>query len=216
MKHPLVIIFLGPPGIGKGTQAAKVSEQLGFPHISTGDILRDNIKRQTQLGKQTQELIETGRYVPDDIINKMIENRVAQEDCSGGYILDGFPRTLHQAEWLNDFLEGKAQVKVICYNASDDTIVERLSGRLTCKGCGKTYHKLFSPPLEDNRCDSCSGDLIQRKDDQESVIRQRLAVYQKETSPLVDFYQKRGLLETVFCECSIDKIFEETLKRIKN
>lgn len=216
MKHPLVIIFLGPPGIGKGTQAAKVSEQLGFPHISTGDILRDNIKRQTQLGKQTQELIETGRYVPDDIINKMIENRVAQEDCSGGYILDGFPRTLHQAEWLNDFLEGKAQVKVICYNASDDTIVERLSGRLTCKGCGKTYHKLFSPPLEDNRCDSCSGELIQRKDDQESVIRQRLAVYQKETSPLVDFYQKRGLLETVFCECSIDKIFEETLKRIKN
>jgi adenylate kinase len=216
MKHPLVIIFLGPPGIGKGTQAAKVSEQLGFPHISTGDILRDNIKRQTQLGKQTQELIETGRYVPDDIINKMIENRVAQEDCSGGYILDGFPRTLHQAEWLNAFLEGKAQVKVICYNASDDTIVERLSGRLTCKGCGKTYHKLFSPPLEDNRCDSCSGDLIQRKDDQESVIRQRLAVYQKETSPLVDFYQKRGLLETVFCECSIDKIFEETLKRIKN
>lgn len=216
MKHPLVIIFLGPPGIGKGTQAAKVSEQLGFPHISTGDILRDNIKRQTQLGKQTQELIETGRYVPDDIINKMIENRIAHEDCARGYILDGFPRTLHQAEWLNDFLEGKAQVKVICYNASDDTIVERLSGRLTCKGCGKTYHKLFSPPQEDNRCDSCSGDLIQRKDDQESVIRQRLAVYQKETSPLVDFYQKRGLLETVFCECSIDKIFEETLKRIQH
>jgi adenylate kinase len=189
MKHPLVIIFLGPPGIGKGTQAAKVASHLGFPHISTGDILRENIRRQTQLGKQTQALIESGRYVPDEVINKMIEHRVSEEDCLKGYILDGFPRTLQQALWLKTFLEGKAQLKVVCYSASDDIIVERLSGRLTCKGCGKTYHKTFSPPQEDNTCDECGAELIQRKDDQENIIRQRLAVYQKETSPLIDFYK---------------------------
>lgn len=216
MKHPLVIVFLGPPGIGKGTQAAKIGAHLGFPHISTGDILRENIRRQTQLGKQTQALIESGRYVPDEIINKMIEHRVTQEDCSKGYILDGFPRTLQQSLWLKSFLEGKAQLKVICYNASDDTIVERLSGRLTCKGCGKTYHRTFSPSKEDKICDDCGGELIQRKDDQENVIRQRLSVYQKETSPLIDFYQQEGSLESVFCETSIDKIFEETLNKLKN
>lgn len=216
MKHPLVIVFLGPPGIGKGTQAAKVSAQLGFPHISTGDILRENIRRQTQLGKQTQALIESGRYVPDEIINKMIEHRVTQEDCSKGYILDGFPRTLQQALWLKSYLEGNAQLKVVCYHASDDTIVERLSGRLTCKGCGKTYHTKFSPSKEDKICDDCGGELTQRKDDQENVIRQRLSVYQKETSPLIDFYQQEGHLETIFCETSIDKIFEETLNKLKN
>jgi adenylate kinase len=216
MKHPLVIIFLGPPGIGKGTQAAKISAHLGFPHISTGDILRENIKRQTQLGKQTQVLIESGRYVPDEIINKMIEHRINQEDCYKGYILDGFPRTMQQAHWLNARLEGKAQLKVISYDASDDTIVERLSGRLTCKGCGKTYHKIFSPPKEQSHCDQCGGDLMQRKDDQESVIRQRLAVYQQETSPLIQFYKEQGALASIFCETSIDKIFEETLNKLKN
>lgn len=216
MKHPLVIIFIGPPGIGKGTQAARVGAYLGFAHISTGDILRDNIKRQTQLGKQTQALIESGRYVPDEIINKMIEHRVQESDCAQGYILDGFPRTLMQAKWLKEFLEGKAHVKVISYVASDETIVERLSGRLTCKGCGKTYHKTFSPSQEEGVCDVCNAELMQRKDDQESVIRQRLAVYQKETSPLIDFYKDEGLLETIHCETSIDKIFQETLNRLKH
>lgn len=216
MSYPLVIIFLGPPGIGKGTQAAKVGAHLGFPHISTGDILRENIRRQTQLGKQTQALIESGRYVPDDIINQMIEHRVSQDDCKKGFILDGFPRTLQQAFWLKSFLEGKARLKVICYNANDEVIVERLSGRLTCKGCGRTYHKIFSPPKEIDKCDDCGAELIQRKDDQESVIRQRLSVYQKETSPLIDFYIQEGLLQSVFCETSIDKIFEETLNKLKN
>lgn len=215
MKRPAVIIFLGPPGIGKGTQATKVAKALHIPHISTGDILRENIKMQTQLGNQTKALIEAGKLVPDDLICKMIGKRVEENDCTQGYILDGFPRTIQQALWLEEFLDGKSSLKVISYVASDETIVVRLCGRLTCKTCGQSYHKTFSPPKEEGICDACSGELVQRKDDQEQVIRERLAVYEKQTAPLIDFYLERGIIETISCETSIDKIFDETVKKLK-
>ena len=211
MNKPTVLIFLGPPGIGKGTQAVKISEKLHLPHISTGDILRENIKKQTPLGLQTQALIEKGIYVPDEIINEMIEARTKQGDCKAGFILDGYPRTLKQAEHLSDYLGDHFTLKVINYTANPEVIVERLSGRLTCKGCGKTYHRRFSPPQKLLSCDVCLGELVQRKDDHPEVISKRLQVYNHETKPLIDFYQSKHLLHTISCEKGIDEIFDETL-----
>jgi len=214
MNKPTVLILLGPPGIGKGTQAVKMSEHLNLPHISTGDILRENIKKQTPIGLETKAIIESGNLVPDTIINKMIELRTKEADCAKGYILDGYPRTINQAEELEKRLHGKANMKVLNFSAKQETIVERLSGRLTCSQCGKSYHKKFSPPKQERACDACHGSLIQRKDDQESVIVQRFQAYEKDTLPLISFYQKRELLKTIDCEKPIEEIFQEALKGV--
>lgn len=215
MHKPLVLIFLGPPGIGKGTQAVKISQALHLPHISTGDILRENIKKQTPLGLQTQALIEKGAYVPDEIINSMIESRTKEADCGHGFILDGYPRTLAQARHLTAYLGSKYLVKVINYTADPAIIIERLGGRLTCKGCGKSYHRMFSPPKDLRRCDACDAELTQRKDDHPDVVAKRLEVYNKETSPLIEFYGSKHLLHSVDCNKSIEEIFELTLNAAK-
>lgn len=216
MHKPVVLIFLGPPGIGKGTQAVKVSEKLHLPHISTGDILRDNIKRKTPLGLKTEALIEKGAYVPDEIVSEMVESRTKMADCSKGFILDGYPRTLAQANYLAQYLGDDFSIKVINYFAEPDIIIERLCGRLTCKGCGKTYHKSFSPPKNLQHCDVCAGELAQRKDDQPDVVAKRLEVYNKETRPLIDFYIEKDLIHTIDCNLGIDEIFQKTLDVVKH
>jgi len=207
--QPLIIILLGPPGVGKGSQAVKIHKSRHLPHISTGDILRANIKEKTPLGLQTQSIIEKGELVSDEIINKMVLERIAKQDCKKGFILDGYPRTLAQAHVLEKALDPQAMIKVIMYSAKNETIVKRISGRLTCKHCGQVFHSTLNPPKKLNICDNCSHELMQRKDDQAEIVLERLKIYQKEIDPLVQFYHQKGLLQSISCEGSIDETFTQ-------
>lgn len=210
-SKPLVIILLGPPGVGKGTQAIQLSHKLHLPHISTGEIFRDNIKRKTPLGLQTQKLIESGQLVSDELVSEIVLDRVKALDCKQGYILDGYPRTEVQALSLEAFLKNQARLKVINYFVEDELIIERLTGRLTCSHCAQPFHRLFHPPKKEGVCDHCEHRLEQRKDDQKSVVIERLMTYKKQTAPLIRFYESKSLLTTVFCEGSIEEILDKTL-----
>jgi adenylate kinase len=212
MDHqPLVLILMGPPGVGKGTQATKLSKALKIPHISTGEIFRDNIKRQTPLGKQTQSIIEQGGFVSDDIVNAIVFDRVVAEDCKQGYILDGYPRTEYQAISLEKFFQDNVRLIVINYFVEDQVILERLTGRLTCSYCSQPFHQLFNPPQQKGVCDRCAHPLIQRKDDEESTVKERLSIYKQQTEPLIRLYEKKHLLTTIHCIGSIDEILSQTL-----
>ena len=204
---PMVLVMLGPPGSGKGTQATMLKEKLGLPHISTGDLLRDNVKRGTTLGGQAKTFMESGKLVPDQLILDMLFERVAQSDCQKGYILDGFPRTLAQAEALQSRLKEKAQIKVINLELADKIIIERLTKRIVCETCGIPYHLVSAPPQKSGVCDKCQGKLVQRSDDTVEVISRRLKVYHEQTSPLIAYYQKMKLLQSVPCEQSKEQIF---------
>ena len=190
------IILVGPPGAGKGTQAEKIVAKYDVAHISTGDILRANVKAGTELGKKAKSYMDAGGLVPDDVIVGMMRGRLAEDDCKNGFILDGFPRTVPQAEALTALLAemGLKLDGVILLDVDDDTVVERLCGRRMCKKCGRIFHVSFKPSSKGDLCDECGGELYQRDDDKESVIRQRLAVYHSQTAPLVDYYGKAGLL----------------------
>ena len=190
------IILVGPPGAGKGTQAEKIVAKYDVAHISTGDILRANVKAGTELGKKAKSYMDAGGLVPDDVIVGMMRGRLAEDDCKNGFILDGFPRTVPQAEALTALLAemGLKLDGVILLDVDDDTVVERLCGRRMCKKCGRIFHVSFKPSTKGDLCDVCGGELYQRDDDKESVIRQRLAVYHSQTAPLVDYYGKAGLL----------------------
>lgn len=190
------LIFLGPPGAGKGTQAAHVKDAYGLAHISTGDILRAKVKQETELGKIAKGYMDAGKLVPDDVIIGMIRERLVEEDCTSGFILDGFPRTVPQAMALADLLKSmdRRLTAVICFDAADDILVKRLSGRRTCKNCGAIFNVSFHPPAEENVCDACGGSLMQRDDDREEVIRNRLCVYKEQTAPLIEYYEREGLL----------------------
>ena len=190
------IILVGPPGAGKGTQAEKIVAKYDVAHISTGDILRANVKAGTELGKKAKSYMDAGGLVPDDVIVGMMRGRLAEDDCKNGFILDGFPRTVPQAEALTALLAemGLKLDGVILLDVDDDTVVERLCGRRMCKKCGRIFHVSFKPSTKGDLCDACGGELYQRDDDKESVIRQRLAVYHSQTAPLVDYYGKAGLL----------------------
>lgn len=188
------IVFLGPPGAGKGTHAQMLMSELGIPQISTGDMLRQAIKAETPMGLNAKRYIDQGALVPDDVVIAIVRDRLAQEDCLHGYILDGFPRTVAQAEALASF----AKIDVALNLAlPDEMIVKRLSGRRVCLKCGGTYHISSLNGRED--CEACGEKLVQRKDDTPETIQNRLAVYAKQTAPLIDYYQKRGLLRTVDC-----------------
>lgn len=190
------IILLGPPGSGKGTYASRLTVKLGVPHISTGDIVRAEIKAQTRLGKRIKEYSDRGELVPDDVITNLLEKRLGKSDCKEGFILDGYPRTIAQAEAL----EGITKINlVINLNVPDDIIIKRLSNRLVCRKCGAIYNRLTLPPKIDNVCDKCGGELYTREDDQPEVVQRRLDVYRKQTAPLMEYYKRKNLLRDVYC-----------------
>ncbi|MDR0615765.1 MAG: adenylate kinase [Synergistaceae bacterium] len=194
------VVLIGPPGAGKGTQAAVIKEKLGIAHVSTGDILRDNVIKKTEIGLEAESFMESGRLVPDGLMIGMIKARLAESDAaSGGFILDGFPRTLHQAEALDRLLEEMSLSldAVLLLAVPDDEVVKRLCNRRVCPSCGAIYNVIACPAKAEGICDACGGRIIQRDDDREPVIRNRLAVYRERTSPVLDYYEKRGLLHTV-------------------
>jgi len=203
----LVVVLLGAPGAGKGTQAARLSAARALPHVSTGDLLRDHVKRGTQLGAKAKGYMDKGEYVPDALVLDMLAERVSAPDCRDGYVLDGFPRTDVQARALEQHLSGKDRVIVVNLEVSDASIIERAAGRLSCRECGRVYHTKTAPPRKPTQCDACGGELFQRSDDAAPVVRERLRVYREKTAPLVRFYEQRGLLTTIDGEQSPDSVF---------
>ena len=197
------IILLGAPGAGKGTQSEIISRKLGIPTISTGDMLRAAVKEGTEVGKQAKSFMDAGKLVPDSVIIGIVAERVAKEDCAKGYILDGVPRTIAQAAALEK--AGITFDDVISIEISDETIMERMSGRRVCESCGASYHMVAVPPKQEGVCDKCGGKLVQRKDDAPETVKARLEVYHKETEPLKDFYAQRGLLKPVENQPSVEE-----------
>ncbi|MEJ7553305.1 MAG: adenylate kinase [Aquificaceae bacterium] len=211
----MIVVFLGPPGSGKGTQAKKLSQELGLLHISTGDLLREAVKNQTPLGLKAREYMERGELVPDSIMISLIEEVMPKE---GGFILDGFPRTVPQALALEEMLKAynKQVDRVFLFDISEEVVVERLSGRLTCSQCGAVYHKKYNPPKQEGICDLCGGKLIQREDDKEEVIRKRYRVYVEQTKPLVEFYQERNKLTRLDAEQDIQEVNRRLLEVLRD
>ncbi len=201
--------MLGPPGVGKGTQASELAKLCGIPQISTGDILRDNVKRGTELGMQAKAIMERGDLVPDEVVIGIIAQRLTEPDCEPGFILDGFPRTVAQADALGEMLErmGRGIDRVINVQAADETLVRRISGRRTCRSCGRLYHVEFSPPAAEGICDACGGELYQRDDDKEETVRRRLEEYRAKTEPLIEYYRQSGLLVDVDGEAPPETVF---------
>ncbi|NLL99865.1 MAG: adenylate kinase [Treponema sp.] len=187
-------IFLGPPGAGKGTLAAKVALSFNIPHISTGEIFRTAIKAKTPLGLKVQEIIDAGSLVSDDITIELVKDRLTKDDAKNGFILDGFPRTIVQAESLATFCNIDS---VVNFDIADEGVVERLSGRRVCKNCGQNFHVTFMPPKTESKCDACGGELYIRDDDKIDAIKHRLDVYRKQTAPLIDFYRNKNLLTDI-------------------
>lgn len=205
------LILLGPPGAGKGTQAAGIVEKYGIPHISTGDIFRKNIKEGTELGIKAKDYMDKGLLVPDELVVAIVEDRLQQDDCKKGFLLDGFPRTVNQAEALDRALEKMNQAldKVINVDVNKDSLVERAVGRRICKECGATYHVVFNPPKKDGVCDKCGGSLYQRADDNEETVSKRIEVYLEETQPLIDYYNNKNIIATIDGQQDIDKVFAD-------
>ena len=193
------LVMLGAPGAGKGTQANMIAEKYGIPHISTGDIFRANIKEGTDLGKEAKSYMDKGELVPDELTVRLLLDRVSKDDCKDGYVLDGFPRTIPQAEVLEKELEknGDRIDKAVNVDVPDENIVNRMSGRRACLKCGATYHIVHIPPRKEGICDTCGSELVQRDDDKEETVKNRLKVYHEQTAPLIEFYSSRNVLETV-------------------
>jgi adenylate kinase len=208
------LILLGAPGAGKGTQAKLIVEKYGIPQISTGDMLREAVAKGTELGKKAKEYMDRGELVPDEVVIGIVKERLKQPDCDKGFILDGFPRTLKQAEELDKMLEelGKKIDAVINVHVPEEEVVKRIVNRRTCKNCGAVYHLIYNPPKEEGKCDKCGGELYQRDDDKEETVRARYKVYKEQTEPLIDYYSKKGLLYNVDGTKSIEEVFEEIKK----
>lgn len=202
--------MVGMPGAGKGTQATKLTETYAIPQISTGDILRAAVRNGTPLGRQAKGFMDKGDLVPDKLVAALVAERLTRDDCRKGFVLDGFPRTLAQAEALESIMEqaGESLDRVIYLEVAEEEMVSRLSGRRSCPGCGKTYHLIFDPPQVAGRCDSCGTDLVQREDDREDTVRARLRTYLEETSPLIDYYQRKGILITLPGVGEIDQVYQ--------
>ncbi len=208
------IVILGPPGAGKGTQAKRVSKKYGVPHIATGDIFREIIASSSEIGKKVEKYVKSGELVPDEIVNKIVRERLSRPDCRDGFILDGYPRTVEQAKALDRALEnaGEKLDLVIELEVSDDEIVRRLSNRRVCRNCGAIYHLINNPPKIPGKCDKCQGELYQREDDREDIIRNRLRVYRERTKPLIDYYLKRGILVKVNGNPKVNEVWEQIRK----
>jgi len=206
-----VLILLGPPGVGKGTVGTAISTRRGVPLVSSGDLLREAVKEGTEAGRSARTYMEKGELVPDDIVVSMVRDRARKEDCRRGFILDGFPRTVAQAEMLDRLLSDSSTFVAVHLSADDDFLVRRLAGRRICGDCGAIYHLVNMPPRTPGICDRCGGKLVQRPDDTEEVVRRRLAVYREMTAPLLNWYRGRGILH----EVPGDGTLEETLHRIR-
>ena len=204
------IIMLGAPGAGKGTQAKKIAEKYGIPHISTGDIFRANIKNQTELGMKAKAFMDQGALVPDELTLELIMDRFTNEDCKNGYVLDGFPRTIPQAEALTKALSDKQDAVDYAINVDvpDEAIVTRMSGRRACLACGGTYHVVFNPTKVEGICDACGGELVLRADDKPETVQKRLDVYHEQTQPLIDYYQNQNILKEVDGTLPLDEVFQ--------
>ncbi len=203
------IILLGPPGAGKGTQAKRMIEKYGIPQISTGDMLRAAVQAGTELGLEAKKYMDAGQLVPDEVVIGLVKERIQQDDCKNGYMLDGFPRNVSQAETLDKMLSelGQKIDHVVCIEVPEDELIKRLTGRRTCKQCGAGYHVVFDPPKQDGVCDKCGGELYQRDDDNEETVKSRLKVYKEQTEPLIAYYEKQGKLRRIDGVGSIDEIF---------
>lgn len=208
------IVLLGPPGAGKGTQAKSISNRYSIPHISTGDIFRKNISENTPLGIEAKSYMDNGQLVPDEVTINMVKDRLQQDDCKNGYLLDGFPRTVHQAEVLDNFLTEREESidTALLIEVPKEFILERMTGRRVCPSCGASYHIKFNPPTNDGKCDLCGSDVIQRKDDTEETVKERLDVYENQTQPLIDFYKNKKQLSVVDGTQAINEVFESICK----
>lgn len=211
------ILFMGPPGAGKGTQAERIVEQFGVPHISTGDAFRKAIGEGTPIGLKAKEYIDQGLLVPDDVTVGIVRERLAQPDCEKGFLLDGFPRTLAQAEALNNILVelNRSLDHVINLSVDRDLLLARLTGRRICKSCGATYHVIYNPPKQEGVCDKCQGELYQRSDDSEEKVGTRLDEYINKTAPLLAYYEDKGLLRQVDGEKEIDTVTSEIVSLLR-
>jgi adenylate kinase len=210
------LVLLGPPGAGKGTQGLMLAERYGIPQVSTGEILRDHVQRGTRLGIQARSYMDRGEYVPDGVVVSMVMDRLGEPDAEPGFILDGFPRTVAQAQALERALEeGHPLTAVLKFSVGGEVAVRRLLGRFTCPACGRTYHAEFKPPAREGICDVCGGTLERRADDDELTVRRRIAVYREQASPLEMFYVERDLLYQVDAEGTPDEVFDRTAEILK-
>jgi adenylate kinase len=217
MEYEMRLIFLGAPGTGKGTQASVLAQKYNIPQISTGDILRKAVADGTELGVKAKTIMESGGLVSDEIIIGLIEQRLIQDDCKTGYILDGFPRTMKQAEDLDEMLAGGSGIDAVIYfDVAEDEIVKRLTSRRTCTQCGYNHNMIYDPPLEGDKCAKCGAPVIQRDDDKEQTVRNRLAVYAEKTSPLIEYYKKQRKLYTVDGAQEVEKVRQDIIDLYEN
>lgn len=207
----MIYILLGPPGAGKGTQAKRMVADYGLVHISTGDIFRSNIKNETELGKQVKDILARGELVSDDLTNGLVFDRLSQEDCKNGFLLDGYPRNLVQAKALDKWLEENSLELdyVLDIQADPETLIKRISGRRVCPNCGQSYHIVNEPPKVEGVCDVCGANVIQRPDDREETVKSRIEIYEKQTKPLIDYYQEQGKILYFDGNQSIDKVYND-------
>lgn len=211
------IVLLGPPGAGKGTQAKSISTKYSIPHISTGDIFRKNISENTPLGIEAKSYMDAGKLVPDEVTINMVKDRLVQDDCKNGYLLDGFPRTVEQAEALQEFLSARGEKldTALLIDVQKEFILERMTGRRVCPSCGASYHIKFNPTKTAGKCDLCGADVIQRKDDTEETVKERLDVYESQTQPLINFYKDKDMLSVVDGTQEINQVFESICKLLE-
>ncbi|MBS5334025.1 MAG: adenylate kinase [Clostridiales bacterium] len=209
-------ILLGPPGAGKGTQAAKIVEKYHIPHISTGDIFRENIKNGTELGKRAKEYMDKGELVPDDLVIEIATDRLLKDDCKDGFLLDGFPRTVYQAEKLDEFLKAHDSKidKVLDIAVEKEELMTRLTGRRVCKACGASYHVVNIPPKKEGICDVCGAPLVQRADDNAETVANRIEVYEAQTMPLIEYYEKAGNIAHIDGATGLESVFADIVKAL--
>lgn len=210
------LVLLGPPGAGKGTHASGIVNKCGIPHISTGDIFRENISKGTELGKKAKAYMDKGELVPDELVCDIAFDRLSKDDCNNGFLLDGFPRTVYQAERLDEYLKAKGRKldTVIDLVADEDVLIQRLTGRRVCKNCNATYHIINIPPKKEGICDICGGELYQRADDNEETAHNRIKVYEEQTKPLAEYYEHSGNIVKIDSSKVMDAVFEEIVKAL--